>query len=143
MHPDLAVAQCKARGKDADTRSKPNTGRDPWPKIDDAAFYGLARDVVRAIDPHTEADRVAVLTQILSYYGNIIGRNPHYRIEGDYHRANIFIVLAGDTSKARKGTSAGRARSMRAVITSSTCVSMTRADASWNVGRRPMLVTDG
>src|SRR6516164_9276505 len=81
-----------------------------WPLIDDAAYYGLAGDVVRIIEPHTEADRVAILTQLLAYFGNIVGRNPHYRVEGDYHRANIYAVLVGDTSKARKGTSAGRVR---------------------------------
>jgi hypothetical protein len=27
------------------------------------------------------------LIQLLAYFGNIVGRNPHYRVEGDYHRA--------------------------------------------------------
>jgi len=83
-----------------------------WPLIDDAAFLGLAGDIVRTIDPHTEADPIAILLQLLAYFGNIVGRNPHYRVEGDYHRANIYAVLVGDTSKGRKGTSAGRVRSV-------------------------------
>jgi hypothetical protein len=83
-----------------------------WPLIDDAAYYGLAGDVVRIIEPHTEADPVAILIQLLAYFGNIVGRNPHFRVEGDYHRANIYAVLVGDTSKGRKGTSAGRVRSV-------------------------------
>src|SRR5215470_17347849 len=83
-----------------------------WPLIDDAAYYGLAGDVVRTIEPHSEADPIAILIQLLAYFGNMAGRNPHYRVEGDYHRANIYAVLVGDTSKARKGTSAGRIRSV-------------------------------
>src|SRR5262249_35648693 len=63
-------------------------------------------------DPHTEADPVAILSQFLVYFGNVIGPNAYYRIEGDYHRANIYAVLTGDTSKGRKGTSAGRVRSV-------------------------------
>jgi hypothetical protein len=91
-----------------------------WPLIDDAAYYGLAGDVVRTIEPHSEADPVAILIQLLAYFGNIVGRNPHYRVEGDYHRANIYTVLVGDTSKGRKGTSAGRVKSVA-----------THADGRW------------
>jgi Protein of unknown function (DUF3987) len=69
------------------------------------AYHGLAGDVVRAIEPHTESDPVAILIQFLTCAGNIIGNCPHYQVEGSRHRANLFSVLVGDTSKARKGTS--------------------------------------
>ena len=85
---------------------------DVWPSIDGAAYHGLAGEVARALAPHTEADPVAILIQLLAYFGNVVGRNPHYRIESDFHRANIFAVLVGDSSKSRKGTSAGRVRSI-------------------------------
>src|SRR6516225_6479353 len=110
VHPELAAALSKARGIAPPTQM--SAADDLWPAIDDAAYYGLAGEVVRAIDPHTEADPIAILIQLLAYFGNIVGRNPYYRIEGDYHRANIFAVLVGDTSKSRKGTSAGRVRSI-------------------------------
>jgi hypothetical protein len=83
----------------------------PWPQIDEAAFYGLAGDIVRTIEPHTEADPIAVLLQVLVFAGNVIGRMPYYKIEADYHHANIFSVLVGKSSKGRKGTSGGRAKS--------------------------------
>jgi Protein of unknown function (DUF3987) len=82
----------------------------PWPVMDDAAYYGLARDVVKAIEPHTEADPVAILIQYLAAAGNAIGRGPYYQVEADRHCANIFAVLVGDTAKGRKGTSWGRVR---------------------------------
>ena len=82
----------------------------PWPTLDSAALYGLPGDVVRAIEPHTEADPVAILVQYLVAAGNAIGRGPHYRVEGDRHGPNLFAVLVGETSKGRKGTSWGRVR---------------------------------
>jgi uncharacterized protein DUF3987 len=76
-----------------------------WPTIGDHAYHGLAGDVVRAIEPYTEADPVAILIQFLTCAGNIIGNCPYYRIEGTRHHANLFSVLVGESSKARKGTS--------------------------------------
>ncbi len=81
-----------------------------WPTMDDSAYHGLPGDVVRAIGPHTEADPAAILIQFLAAFGNAIGRGPYYQVEGDYHRANLFAVLVGETAKGRKGTSWGRVR---------------------------------
>src|SRR5215813_6346143 len=74
-----------------------------WPQLDRAAMYGLAGDIVRTIEPHSEADPVALLLQILVLTGNVIGANPYYAVEGDAHNANLFAVLVGPTSKARNG----------------------------------------
>jgi len=54
------------------------------------------------------ADPVAILIQTLALAGNVIGRNAYYQVESDRHHANLFAVLTGKSSKARKGTSAGR-----------------------------------
>jgi hypothetical protein len=69
------------------------------------AYHGLAGDVVRAIEPHTEADSVAILIQFLTCAGNIFGNSAYYKVEGSRHHANLFSVLVGESSKARKGTS--------------------------------------
>ncbi len=83
----------------------------PWPEPpDEAAYYGLAGDIVRAVDPSTEADPVAILVQLLVSFGSAIGRGPHFVVERDRHGANLFVVLVGRTAKARKGTSLGRVR---------------------------------
>lgn len=105
-----------------DTAAQPKSPESPdtnptscamaWPKIDDAAFNGIAGDIVRTIEPHTEADPVALLVQILTVAGNVVGRLPYYQVKSDQHRANIFAVLVGDSSKGRKGTSLGRIRSI-------------------------------
>jgi hypothetical protein len=83
-----------------------------WPILDDAALYGLAGDVARALDPHTEADPVSILIQFLTAFGNIIGNNPYYQVESNKHHTNLFTVQVGASAKARKGTAAGRVRAV-------------------------------
>ena len=85
---------------------------DGWPTIDEAAYHGLAGDVVRTIEPHSEADPVALLLQFLALAGNVIGREPYYLVESDEHHANLFAVLVGSSAKGRKGTSLGRIRAV-------------------------------
>jgi hypothetical protein len=46
----------------------------------------------------------------------VIGRGPHYAVEGDLHTTNLFTVMVGDTSKGRKGTSWGRVRQLFALV---------------------------
>jgi hypothetical protein len=78
--------------------------------VETAALHGLAGDIVRCIEPHTEADPAAILIQSLVAFGVLVGRGPHVRIEGDEHHANLYALLVGNTSKGRKGTSWGRVR---------------------------------
>src|SRR5262249_19611887 len=74
-----------------------------WPVMHGAAYYGFAGEVVDTIAPHSEADPVAILIQFLTCFGNVIGRAAYYQVESDRHHANLFTVLVGATSKARKG----------------------------------------
>lgn len=69
------------------------------------AFKGLAGDIVRAIDPTTEADPVAVLVSLLVLVCSLVTRGPHLMIGDTRHGENLFATLVGDTSTARKGTS--------------------------------------
>lgn len=82
-----------------------------WPEpLDDAAYYGLAGDFVRTIAPHTEADPVALLAQLLVAFGNLINRGAHFVAEADRHYTNLFAVLVGRTAKGRKGSAWGQVR---------------------------------
>lgn len=84
------------------TLSKPSTS---WPEpLAAEAFHGLAGDVVQAIEPHTEGDLAAILTNFLIAFGNAIGRGPHAIAEADRHSCNLNIVQVGETSKGRKGS---------------------------------------
>src|SRR5262249_13408661 len=71
------------------------------------ALYGLAGDVVGALEPTSEADPAALLLQFLVGFGNAIGRTAHFTVEADRHHANEVVVLLGRTAKGRQGTSWG------------------------------------
>lgn len=76
------------------------------------ALHGLAGDVVRLIEPASEADPASLLLQFLVAVGNLIGRRPHFDVEGTQHTTNLYVVIVGTTSKGRKGTSWGRVRQL-------------------------------
>jgi hypothetical protein len=74
------------------------------------AYLGLAGDVVRTIEPYSEADPVALLVQTLAAFGNLAGRGPHIRVEADEHPGRLYVGLIGDSSRGRKGVSWGHLR---------------------------------
>lgn len=77
-----------------------------WPAPPDEAVYrGVAGEVVRLIDPHSEADPIATLVQLLVGFGNLVGRHTFFQVESTRHYPNIFVGLVGRSSNARKGTS--------------------------------------
>ena len=83
---------------------------DGWPEpMSQNAFQGLAGDFVRLVIPETEADPQALLLAFLVGFGCMVGRKPFYRVESTRHGVNLFSVIVGDTSKARKGTATDRA----------------------------------
>lgn len=82
-----------------------------WPEPPaEAAYHGIAGDIVRAVQDHTEADPVALLGTILATFGALAGR--YCRIyQGAEQAANLYVALVGDSAVGRKGTagSVGRA----------------------------------
>jgi hypothetical protein len=89
-----------------------DTPMDLWPRLRREALHGLAGDVVRAIEPQSEADPAAILMQFLAAAGNIVGTSPACEVESTTHRLNLFAVLVGESSKARKGTSWNHIRNL-------------------------------
>jgi hypothetical protein len=77
-----------------------------WPAPPDpVAYHGLPGAIVHQIAPHTEADPVAILTQLLVACGALIGRGAHFQVEATRHHPNQFLLLIGDSARARKGSS--------------------------------------
>jgi hypothetical protein len=98
---------------DAAASDLPLPAEPPWPEpLAPEAYYGLAGDVVRALEPETEADPAAILSQFLVAFGNVIDRSRKAVVEGTDHFLNLFAVLVGETSKARKGSSWSRVESL-------------------------------
>jgi hypothetical protein len=89
--------------------SEETKGRWPDP-IHHQAYYGIAGDLVKLIEPHTEADPVALLVSFLTAVGSVLGNQAHFRVEADRHPARLFCTLVGESSKARKGVSWGHTR---------------------------------
>jgi hypothetical protein len=83
-----------------------------WPRLDPAALIGVPGEVVKLFAPISEADPVAVLLSFLVAFGNVVGLRPHMEADGSRHRANLFGLLIGRTSKSRKGTAWARSRSL-------------------------------
>lgn len=90
--------------------------KDAWPTLDKKALYGLAGVLTLAIDAYTEADPLAVLLNILTAFGNLVGPRAHFRVEHTKHWLRIFAVLVGLTAKGRKGTSWSTPRHVFAAI---------------------------
>ena len=107
-HPDArraALGEPTTQGASSTTRESSNElGQWPDPPAPQA-YYGLAGDAVRAIEPHTEASPVALLIQTLLCFGNVVGRKAHFLAEASRHFTNLFAVLVGVTSVGRKGSS--------------------------------------
>jgi len=77
-----------------------------WPAPpDEAVYHALPGAIVAQIAPHTEADPVAILTQLLVACGAMIGRGAHFQVEATRHHPNEYLLLIGDSSRARKGSS--------------------------------------
>jgi hypothetical protein len=98
--------------------------RQTKPVLSCEALYGLPGKIVKAIEPFTESDLVAVLSNILTAFGNIVGPIPYYRVEHTKHHLNLFIAQVGDTSKGRKGTAWSTPKRMLRDI-----------DSAWTDGR--------
>lgn len=69
------------------------------------AYIGLPGAIVAALQPHTEADPVAILAQLLVAFGAAVGRGAHFQIEATQHYPNEFLLLVGESAKSRKGSS--------------------------------------
>ena len=82
----------------------------PHPTLSDTALYGVLGDVVKKIDPFTEAHPAAVLIQLLAGAGTIIGRGCKLAYNNTTHHTNLFAIITGDSAKGRKGTSLRLAR---------------------------------
>lgn len=88
-----------------------------WPAPPDPAiFHELLGEIVNRIAPHTEADPVAILSQLLVAFGAAVGRGAFFQVEATRHHPNEFMLLVGDSSRARKGSSWDHVRRLLAAV---------------------------
>jgi hypothetical protein len=79
-------------------------------------YHELLGEIVNTIAPHTEADPIAILTQLLVGFGAAVGRAAWFQVEATRHAPNEFMLLVGDSSRARKGSSWDHVRRLLATI---------------------------
>ena len=106
---DAILAKAKADVEAAKNKEEDDLIDIPnWPAPpNEEAFSGLAGEFVNLWEPHTEADRVALLGQFLAVAGHAVGHGPYFATGGDDHHTNIYVALTGVTSTGRKGQSFG------------------------------------
>lgn len=66
---------------------------------------GLIGDVINEIHPLIESNKESLIIQLLTCFGNCIGRNPYFLAGSDKHFGNLFVLLVGRSSRGRKGQS--------------------------------------
>ncbi len=80
-----------------------------WPILDAAGFHGPAGELVKVLEPHTEADPAQILVNFLVAFGNAAGGGSWLQVESTRHGFNLYAVAVGRTAMARKGTATDRA----------------------------------
>ena len=86
------------------------------PRMEQDAFNGLAGEIVRRFEPHTESSREALLLDFLTCFGNAVGMGPKMIVDGTVHRPRLFCLICGSTSRSRKGTSRANIRRLMAQV---------------------------
>jgi hypothetical protein len=104
------IAQARKRigsGSVAVSAVSPNEPATATPRamLGDDSYYGIAGEIIKRIEPHTESDNASLLLSLLVGVGVCVGRKSYFIVEGTKHHANLYAVLVGRSSRARKGTS--------------------------------------
>ena len=71
---------------------------------------------MRAVEPHSEADPAAILVSLLVTVGALGGPEVHALAGDAEHPARLFVLVTGDTSKGRKGTSGAPVHTLARLI---------------------------
>jgi hypothetical protein len=121
--PDLAAPMSMGRSnylaasiaRQAQT-PRPARGPAAPPALTAPMFYGPLGDVVRTLDPLTEADPRGVMTCLLVMLGNWIGRRYYLATGADRHFPAQQALLVGKSALARKGTAGNLAKAAMEVF---------------------------
>lgn len=73
---------------------------------------GLIGEILNEIHPLVESNKESILIQLLTLFGNCLGRGPKFIVSADEHYCNLFSILVGQSSRGRKGVSLGIVKSL-------------------------------
>jgi hypothetical protein len=86
---------------------------------------------VRAVAPYTEAPPIGLLAHLLAFFGNAVGRTA-WVFADERHYPVLFVMLAGPTSKGRKGTAESQVQKLFRV-----------ADPEWELKNISTMISTG
>lgn len=86
------------------------------PELAPEALYGPMGNIVRALEPTTEAAPVALLTQLITAYGVMLGRRPVAQIWNEPQHTVLYTVVTGASAAARKSTAARAVRPFLSIL---------------------------
>ena len=95
-----------AAGSDNTPFDEDNFKVKEWPVFNPKALYGLAGRAVELAIRYSEADPAAVLFQFLAFFGAKCGAGVKFFVGDTVHYPRLNVAIIGNSSKARKGTSA-------------------------------------
>ncbi|MFD0492148.1 hypothetical protein ACFQ0O_39510 [Saccharopolyspora spinosporotrichia] len=73
------------------------------PARDEAMFETFLGDLVRQVQPTSEADPTNILASLLAGTGVYLGARPHLRVGDDRHPLLVWPMVIGRTGIGRKG----------------------------------------
>ncbi|MHC2067592.1 bifunctional DNA primase/polymerase [Bremerella sp. T1] len=90
-----------------------------FPSLGNEAYQGLFGEIVKTIEPETEADPAGVMLSLLTAFSNVVGNRPRFTIGSGQQHCNLFGCIVGNTASGK-----GQAWSIAKNI-------MQKADADW------------
>jgi hypothetical protein len=71
------------------------------PSLSEEAYHGLLGEMLRAIEPETEADPAGILLGWLACFGSIVGKGSWVQVGPRQHHPALFVGIVGRTSDAK------------------------------------------
>ena len=103
----MPMAEAEGEGEPEGGEESPPpcpAGSSSWPTLSAEAYHGLLGEMLKAIEPETEADPAGVLLGWLACFGNVVGRGAWVQVGPRLHYPSLYLALVGGTSDAKGDT---------------------------------------
>jgi hypothetical protein len=75
------------------------------PYLSEKALWGIGGEITKRLCENAESDPAGVIHQLYVFAGNIMGRKCYVEAESNKIFPNMYLLVVGDSSLGRKGTS--------------------------------------
>jgi hypothetical protein len=98
-----------------DCDDNPVSSTSDTPNLHPDAYHGLLGEMLRAVEPETEAHPAGILLSWLACFGNVVGRGAWFAVGPRIHHPALFVGIVGRTSDAKGDSWAASVWSFRNV----------------------------